>query len=204
MIRLIKYNQAENLINEGDILLFRGRLYYCIFPNIAWIVAKIGGGIHTHSGMASWSGKILECLEFRELKGGRAVNLKHQVDLFPGRIDVFRVKSPSCYFDLEYNKITIEYNPYIITEKFRELTGHPYSHISILEILFHSLFAKHDFLNKNLEQNNFNKFVCSTVIAELFKQNYVNLYPLKKTKYISPSNLAHSAMLQYLFTLDKN
>jgi hypothetical protein len=71
MIRLVKYNEAEKLIQEGDILLFRGRLYHCIFPNIAWIVAKVGGGIHTHSGMASWSGNILECLEFRELKGGR-------------------------------------------------------------------------------------------------------------------------------------
>lgn len=87
---LVKYSAARHLIKEGDILLFRGT------GIISRMVKIAGGGLYSHVGIASkyvdktnHESKI-ECLEFKEWIGSRAVSLETYVKNKPAIIDVFR------------------------------------------------------------------------------------------------------------------
>ena len=82
---LVPYHEAKQSIKEADVLLYRGK------GLVSWLIKRYGGGMHSHAAMAHWDGEHLECLEFREFKGGRSVSLKSQVATHPDNIDVFRV-----------------------------------------------------------------------------------------------------------------
>ena len=69
---LVPYHEAKPYIEEADVLLFRGK------GLSSWLIKRYGSGVHSHAGMAHWDGDNLECEEFREFKGGRAVSLKSQ------------------------------------------------------------------------------------------------------------------------------
>lgn len=59
----IKYDQAKELIKEGDILLFRGS------GTIGFLIKRYTGGVHSHVALAHKDGDVLECVEFREFMG---------------------------------------------------------------------------------------------------------------------------------------
>ena len=65
----IKYGRAKELIQEGDILLFRGS------GIIGFLIKRYTAGVHSHVALAHKDGNILECVEFREFMGGRSVSL---------------------------------------------------------------------------------------------------------------------------------
>ena len=81
---LINYQEAEGIIQEGDILLFRGK------GLISFLIQRYTGGLHSHVALASKCNDIWMCVEFREFKGGRSVALKSQIENNPTGIDVFR------------------------------------------------------------------------------------------------------------------
>ena len=81
---LIKYEEAESILQEGDILLFRGK------GLISFLIQRYTGGIHSHVALASKCNDTWMCVEFREFKGGRSVSLESQVKDNPTNIDVFR------------------------------------------------------------------------------------------------------------------
>ena len=83
-MNIIPYSEAIPLIQEADILLFRGK------GIMSWLIQRYGSGVHSHVGIAHWDNKNLQCVEFREFKGGRSVSLKRQVNSNPSGIDVFR------------------------------------------------------------------------------------------------------------------
>ena len=72
-MNIIPYSEALPLIQEADILLFRGK------GIISWLIKRYGSGVHSHVGIAHWDNDNLQCVEFREFKGGRSVSLKTQV-----------------------------------------------------------------------------------------------------------------------------
>ena len=76
-------SQSASQINDGDLLLFRGR------GLVSRLIGVAGRSTYTHAARAIWWGDILFCCEVRELKGGRAVTLESQVRKYPGLIDVF-------------------------------------------------------------------------------------------------------------------
>lgn len=83
------YSQARSTIQDGDVLLFRGR------GLVSWLIRSYGRSPYSHAAMALWVGNVLLCLEIREFKCGRAVTLSSQVRKYSGRIDVYR---PSSYY----------------------------------------------------------------------------------------------------------
>jgi len=199
----IKYGRAKELIQEGDILLFRGS------GIIGFLIKRYTAGLHSHVALAHKDGNILECVEFREFMGGRSVSLKSQVDNAPLSIDVFRpVKSISYEeMDKDGNLKLIEKNytkeiASAMTEDIIRWTGQPYGWKNIWKMLLRFIPGA------RLFQQNFNDDevakakVCSTAVTVALRRNYMDPVPYLADDRVSPADLARSPLLQYLFTID--
>ena len=212
MKRIIKkYNEVKHLINEGDILLYRGNSF------VSRMINAYGGGIHSHVAIASWSNGgakngILECLEFKEWKGSRATSLERQVWENNGLIDVFRV-SPTrieLNFDSEADIIKsrkVLFDAKAITNCMRRLTGLPYGYKRIWWIARHKLPLMrllYD-IEASVQDSSGNELinpVCSTSISYCFSKNNFDLVKNRHYNWTEPADIARSNLLNYLFTLE--
>lgn len=207
---LIKYTEALNHIKEGDILLFRGNSIF------SWFIQAASEGYYSHVGVASWTydelGKksSLECVEFREWIGSRAINLGNYVDDNPGMIDVFRPlpEYTDNRFLCKNREIHLNkkvYDGKKITDEFRTLTGLPYGWKRIFWLMqFHligiRLFTwKNSLVDNSLEQEYYP--VCSTIVAHLFSKHYTDLVHFRSSSRTEPNDVARSPILNYIFTL---
>ena len=199
----IKYNQAKELIQEGDILLFQGS------GIIGFLMKRYTGGLHSHVALAHKDGDILECVEFREFMGGRSVSLKSQVDGAPLSIDVFRPVKSISYDEIDkdgnFKLIEKNYTKEIasaMTEDIIRWTGQPYGWKNIWKMLLRFIPGA------RLFQQNFNDDevakakVCSTAVTVALRRNYMDPVPYLADDRVSPADLARSPLLQYLFTID--
>jgi hypothetical protein len=199
----IKYNQAKELIQEGDILLFQGS------GIIGFLIKRYTGGLHSHVALAHKDGDILECVEFREFMGGRSVSLKSQVDGAPLSIDVFRPVKSISYDEIDkdgnFKLIEKNYTKEIasaMTEDIIRWTGQPYGWKNIWKMLLRFIPGA------RLFQQNFNDDevakakVCSTAVTVALRRNYMDPVPYLADDRVSPADLARSPLLQYLFTID--
>jgi len=199
----IKYDQAKELIQEGDILLFRGS------GTIGFLIKRYTGGLHSHVALAHKDGDILECVEFREFMGGRSVSLKSQVDNSPLNIDVFRpVKSISYEeMDAEGNTKLIEKNyteetASAMTEDIIRWTGQPYGWSNIWKMFLRFIPGARLF-QQNINDDEVAKAkVCSTAVTVALRRNFMDPVPYLADDRVSPADLARSPILQYLFTID--
>lgn len=199
----IKYDQAKELIKEGDILLFRGS------GTIGFLIKRYTGGVHSHVALAHKDGDVLECVEFREFMGGRSVSLKSQVDSSPLNIDVFRpVKSISYEeMDAEGNTKLIEKNyteetALAMTEDIIRWTGQPYGWSNIWKMFLRFIPGARLF-QQNINDDDVAKAkVCSTAVTVALRRNFMDPVPYLADDRVSPADLARSPILQYLFTID--
>ena len=199
----IKYDQAKELIQEGDILLFRGS------GAIGFLIKRYTGGVHSHVAIAHKDGDVLECVEFREFMGGRSVSLKSQVDNSPLNIDVFRpVKSISYEeMDAEGNTKLIEKNyteetASAMTEDIIKWTGQPYGWSNIWKMFLRFIPGTRLF-QQNINDDEVAKAkVCSTAVTVALRRNFMDPVPYLADDRVSPADLARSPILQYLFTID--
>lgn len=199
----IKYDQAKELIQEGDILLFRGS------GVIGFLIKRYTGGVHSHVALAHKDGDVLECVEFREFMGGRSVSLKSQVDNSPLNIDVFRpVKSISYEeMDAEGNTKLIEKNyteetASAMTEDIIKWTGQPYGWSNIWKMFLRFIPGTRLF-QQNINDDEVAKAkVCSTAVTVALRRNFMDPVPYLADDRVSPADLARSPILQYLFTID--
>ena len=199
----IKYDQAKELIKEGDILLFRGS------GAIGFLIKRYTGGVHSHVALAHKDGDVLECVEFREFMGGRSVSLKSQVDSSPLNIDVFRpVKSISYEeMDAEGNTKLIEKNyteetASAMTEDIIRWTGQPYGWSNIWKMFLRFIPGARLF-QQNINDDEVAKAkVCSTAVTVALRRNFMDPVPYLADDRVSPADLARSPILQYLFTID--
>jgi len=199
----IKYDQAKELIQEGDILLFRGS------GAIGFLIKRYTGGVHSHVAIAHKDGDVLECVEFREFMGGRSVSLKSQVDNSPLNIDVFRpVKSISYEeMDAEGNTKLIKKNyteetASAMTEDIIRWTGQPYGWSNIWKMFLRFIPVARLF-QQNINDDEVAKAkVCSTAVTVALRRNFMDPVPYLADDRVSPADLARSPILQYLFTID--
>lgn len=84
--RYCTLDQARRLIQDADVLLYRAQ-------GVFTLIALAGRGEHSHAAAAvQWRGGELMAVEM-DIHGGHAVTLASQVKRYPGRIDLYRVKS---------------------------------------------------------------------------------------------------------------
>ena len=195
-MNIIPYSEALPLIQEADILLFRGK------GIISWLIQRYGSGVHSHVGIAHWDNGNLQCVEFREFKGGRSVSLKTQVDNSPFGIDVFRAAKRVDYENDSY--VLDDTTKFKITTIMLKLTGLPYGWKNIWKLFKHYLpFCR--LAPQNIKDNNATKiFVCSTAAAYAYRTSYIDPVPYLADSAVTPSDLARSSLFQYQFTIQKD
>lgn len=207
---ILPYKEVKAIINEGDILLFRGE---------GWISSIIGSQTDTtysHVGVASWSNGdsntdegILECVEFREGYGGRAVSLDNEVNRLPNQIDVYRPIPAfgKLVFNPENKEILYtqqDFNGRTVTRIMRKMTGLPYGWKRIWwmtknKLVFFRLFSKESLMSDKLQDIIYP--VCSTAVAYAFNYNDYDLVNNRSDEWSEPGDLAKSPRINYLFTL---
>ena len=196
MSKKIPYTEAKKLIQEGDVLLFRG----C--GVLSWLIKRYGSGVHSHVGIAHWDGDHLQCVEFREFKGGRSVSLRSQVKDKPSGIDVFRAATKLQYENIEYNLTDTVRSK--ITSILILLTGLPYGWRNIWKLVRHYTPLLR-LESQNIKDDDPTKvFVCSTAVAYAYRMAYVDPVPYLADSAVAPADLARSALFQYQFTLEKD
>ena len=208
---LVPYHEAEQYIKEGDVLLFRGR------GLSSWLIKRYGSGVHSQAAMAHWDNDNLECIEFREFKGGRAVSLKSQVETHPDNIDIFRParqihsmnfsgwpENMEAYDREEQIDIFNEDTAKEVTDVMLQLTGLPYGWKNIWKLAKHYLpFAR--LAKQNIKDDDpMNVFVCSTAVAYAFRKAYIDPVPYLADSAVMPADLARSALFKYQFTISKD
>ena len=195
-MNIIPYSEATPLIQEADILLFRGRGF------ISWLIQRYGSGVHSHVGIAHWDNGNLQCVEFREFRGGRSVSLKTQVDNSPFGIDVFRAAKRVDYENDSY--ILDDVVKSKIATTMLKLTGLPYGWRNIWKLVKHYLpFCR--LARQNIKDNIATKiFVCSTAAAYAYRTSYIDPVPYLADSAVTPSDLARSSLFEYQFTLQKD
>ena len=207
----IKYNDALGHIKEGDVLLFRKPKSW-----VSGLIRAYGDSLYSHVGLASWvysrmgMPETLECLEFKEWIGSRAVNLRNYVKQFNGHIDVF---APAPYFmksvwDCETQSRKQEkifFRGKLLTNELRGLTGLPYGWSRIWTMAvrgffsYRLLFANPADYDDKLEDEPYP--VCSSIISWCFSKHFVDLVPQFDDRLVSPGRVASSSLLTYQFTL---
>ena len=196
MNKHIPYDEAKELIQEGDILLFRGK------GIISWLIKRYGSGVHSHAAIAHWDGEHLQCVEFREFKGGRSVSLRTQINDTPSGIDVFRAAQKVQYGNIEYNLTAITKKK--ISSILMLLTGLPYGWRNIWRLGLH-YFPFCRLAAQNIKDDDPTKvFVCSTAVAYAYRMAYIDPVPYLADTSVTPADLARSALFQYQFTIEKD
>lgn len=215
----LPYSRARSMIREGDVLLFRGQ------GPVAWFIQKAGEGKYTHVGLASWHGDNLEIVEFREgnpialifgstagTGQGHAVYLESQVKRHSGNIDVYRPVAyhQTAVYDKDMGIVVHDMKRFDgrkITDALRRMTGTPYGWKTIFGFLKYNAFGlrllyntSRRALDDGFVDQNFP--VCSTAVAQLFREYYVDLVPNKSDSSTEPSDISRSSLLNYIFTLE--
>jgi hypothetical protein len=200
---LIKYEQAKEILQEGDILLFRGE------GLISFFIKRYTGGVHSHVALASKYNNTWMCVEFREFKGGRSVSLLSQVEENKKNIDVFRPVKTISYDKMDENgNISLVEKKYTkdiasaMTEDIIKWTGQPYGWINIFKMFLRFIpFAR--FFQQNINDDDVAKAkVCSTAVTVALRKEFMDPVPYLADERVSPADLARSPVLQYLFTID--
>ena len=200
---LIKYEQAKEILQEGDILLFRGE------GLISFLIKRYTGGVHSHVALASKYNNTWMCVEFREFKGGRSVSLLSQVEENKKNIDVFRPVKTISYDKMDKNgNICLVEKKYTkdiasaMTEDIIKWTGQPYGWINIFKMFLRFIpFAR--IFQQNINDDDVAKAkVCSTAVTVALRKEFMDPVPYLADERVSPADLARSPVLQYLFTID--
>jgi len=206
---IIPWLEAKEHIREADVLLFRPKP----FPSVGRILTAYTGGIHSHVALAHRDGDKLYCVEQKEFKGGRSVNLGKQVAKHKSRIDVYRTDSCIHIPEVEYSpskshasiewveKHFDEEAAHKVVEIALDMTGDPYGWRNIWEMgkLFIPGFRL--LRSEKPDINGLRAYVCSTVITYSFRKVYADPCPNLSDTRTTPADIAQSALFHYLFTI---
>jgi hypothetical protein len=215
--KFVKLDDALDLIDEGDVLLFKGK------GCVSSVIQRAGEGGYSHVGLATWhngrrdatGSSLLEITEFREGKGGRTVNLvtAYYDDIVNENIDIYRTipEVTRLKFNPRTKQVTqdlIKFNAKGATNYLRSLTGLPYGWSRIWWMFQHKAFGIrlfYDLANVSNDEiiSDPKKIypVCSTAVAASYSSVGYDLMPNKSDEWMEPSDLSRSSLLNYLFTL---
>jgi len=218
-----KLEDVKIYINEGDVLLFRGKTFK------SSLIGSSTETSYSHVGIASWvNGNanskegILECVEFKEGSlvsnllgirgggGGRSINLYQIIKKYTGQIDVYR-PNPIFYngiFDDEKKEFIFSEKPFdgkAVTTIMRKMTGLPYGWKRIWwmfrhKLLLYRLFGdKKKLMTDELEDMVYP--VCSTSVSYSFNKSEFDLVKNRSDEWTEPGDIAKSSGINYLFTV---
>jgi len=185
----MKLSRVESLIEDGDLLLFRGR------GIVARLIGIAGRSVYTHAARAIWWGDTLFCCEVRELKGGRAVTLESQVRRFSGLIDVFET-NPSNRWR--------EYDRQGAVRTMRRLAGCDYGYLGVAKAALRHLPLWRCLIRPDMNDRRWTSQppFCSQACAMADRVGgQVDPVPHLADRVTEPADLARSPFYCYRFTL---
>jgi hypothetical protein len=204
----LPYKDAYFVLEEGDILLFRGTGFISALIKIA------GEGEYSHVAIVSRHNGTWEAVEFREWYGGRTLDLQNYIiESTKNKVEIDVYRPSKWFLTLHYNKesgkvefIKRKFNGKIITTCMRKLTGFPYSYKRIWLILKIKLFRWKILKDINKITNEIPTDevvypVCSTVLAYCFASKGYLILRNKNDQYMEPSDYSISPRCNYLFTI---
>lgn len=204
----IKWAEAQNLLQEGDILLFRAKES---FFSLSYWIAKYSMGEYSHVSLASINPTSISCCEFREFVGSREHPLVEELN-HGYNISVFRISrviSTTEYDETtgQFRQVVKEFTPEIakrITDTAKEHIGRKegYSWPIIWKIAGIFIPIYRLFINKNpiIEEDTKN-FVCSTFVSYAYRKHFIDIVEGISDVYTTPSDISRSGHLNYLFTI---
>lgn len=181
---------AASKIQSGWIAQYRGS---------SWIsnwIRYATGGVHSHSAMLRREGELIDVLEFREGKGGRAIPFFGECRKESGMIDIFSVNLEAFpHFDGNGAALVM-----------REMTSRDYGYRGIVRMLLQKIpFIRRLYaLDMNDEQllTGDDAPFCSHGVCSAAriggKQDPV---PRKPDSHVSPNDLTWSLLYNYEFTV---
>jgi hypothetical protein len=197
-------DQAKDLLQEGDVLFYRGSSW------IAWFIKRFGEGNYSHVAVASKPNGHWEVLQMKEFRGAVIWPLHKDISKYSGNIDIFR---PVPYFkNLTFNKetnsvesYTINFDGRRITNCMREMSGNGYGYLRILLMWLFRIGLLQFFVDvtSDKKRDDITSVVCSTAVSQCFSNTGYDLIPNRADRYIDPSMMSRSPLLNYLFTLTK-
>ena len=200
---LVKFEKAKDILQEGDILLFRGS------GLISFLIQRYTGGLHSHVALASKNKDTWMCVEFREFKGGRSVSLHSQVKDNPTNIDVFRPVNSVSYQEMIYDgtikNVDKNYTPEVaaaMTGDVIKWTGQPYGWKNIFQMFMRFIPGARIFKQDTNDDDVTKAKVCSTAVTVALRKEFMDPVPYLADDRVSPADLARSPIIQYLFTID--
>lgn len=204
----IKWAEAQKLIQEGDILLFRAKK--SIF-SLSWWIARYSLGEYSHVSMASIVDDKVLCLEFREFVGSRLhplieeLNSGYEIDIFrvSRSIQVTRFNSETRQFEQTIKEFTPEIAKRITDtakEHVSRKEGYSWNIIWKIAGIFIPLYRL--FVNRNpIIEEDTKHFVCSTFVSYSFRKAFIDIVPGVSDLYTTPNDISRSAYINYLFTI---
>lgn len=206
--KFLDYQDARKLLREGDVLLFQGGNSLASF-----FITRASEGLYSHVGVASAVGSngslIWECVEFREWKGGRSVNLERYVKQSKVAIDVYRVPLRRHTLQLneqgDYEEKEVVFNGKTVTNTMRRMTGLPYGWERIWWIASRKIPFLRAFYNiESTTDDSVQDLiypVCSTAVAYAYSRAGYDLLHNRSDNATEPSDISRSPLLFYLFSL---
>lgn len=199
-------SDAIKLINEADILLYRGKKG----SFVSWMICKYSKSIYSHAAVATIEDEEVKGLEFKEFVGSRITDLIKEVNSGE-QIDVFRVSpivtslylTRAGYIDVkQYNFSRLVSR--LITKDIKKIIGKKYGYTIIINMI-KSLLPFYRFeVTKDNQDSEPKKMVCSTLIAYFYRKYFLDLVPFMSDYYVTPGDIARSSSVNYLFSIVPN
>lgn len=202
-------SEAKALLKEGDVLLFRSHGLTSL------LIRRSGQGLYSHVGVASKVGEnghtMWECVEFREWKGGRSVNLDQYFTTGNFEIDVYRASSSIKilhWITDVLHESEIPFDGKHVTNIMRKMTGLPYGWARIAWMAARKFpFLRWFYDSESLLEDDYRDDsiypVCSTAVSYAFNRMGYDLLHNRSDNVMEPSDIARSPLLHYLFTISR-
>jgi hypothetical protein len=182
--RRVRFSDAQDYISEADVLLFRGT------GLVSRLLRVASRSTYSHAAIATRNGS-LSCLEVREWIGGRRTLLKHQVEKYPGAIDVY--KPVICISHCKERRITTRAVDLARPDLYgwKAIKYCALSHLAFVRLLW----------QPNYEENPDIYPHCSALVSMAYREIGIDLVPNLPDYRTEPGDLARSGLLRYRFTL---
>ncbi len=177
----LKYGDVRNQIQDGDVLLHRGKTL------VTLLIRLFTWSQYSHAGIAVWWNDRLMAME--SIWPMVIINpLSQSVRRYKGGVDWFCCVKPVDDKRLEMIKFA------------QKELGHRFSLPKLISFLFKFLFRRRTTEEARLKRYE-KALICSEYVARIYKSVDLDLVKYKADRFTSPADIANSPLLEKRGTL---
>lgn len=207
----VPFAKCKNLIEDGDVLLFRCPK----FPKIGWFIALFTFSTHSHVGLAFIENNEVYSVEFKEFHGSRIYPLSKYFEN-GSVIDIYRppqiMKVP--YLDappvINGHKLEIKFETLFFNDIRKRILDEAksivnqkisYGWSNIWKIILTLIPFIRLIVKKNTIEQRPKSWVCSTLVAFCYRRHFLDLCPQVNDSVTTPADISGNALTQYIMTI---